>query len=770
MERRIGTVVFAILTVIMMVGFGFATDVLPSIQCSDSDNGQNLFVKGTGKGNYVGAVEGQPVIIGDPTGTGAMILSPYDYSVLYDYCYSDYQINEAFCDEDGMLNYVATLCPSGYICSAGACKPAVSPSNQPPVITDMSGSTSLLVDQAGKWKVSAYDPEGSTIYYSVNWGEGEYATADSAARTGPSATFEHTYTRAGTYKITFTVVDSAGAQTQSTATIVVGSFQTGLKVGRIWMEPDLLNYADVVLLANVTYNSQPASAQDMIVHFTLIDTRGITLIDGRVGYYGQYYRVGIGTTGQPCGTMKLTVKAEGYGQTATGAETLTLSYPYCTDNSANLPPVISDLSGSESLSVSEKGKWKVSAYDPDGRMGSDDLTFGVSWGDSDRSATSTPSTSQAGTTTFEHAYSRAGTYTVTFTVTDEQGASATKSTKVTVGEAAASEVYASVGAIPTEIYQYDSVYVTGKVSRGTCTSEICTADMTKKTYRVVLTLDNSNSVSASTYQSGSIASNREESSAATGSVTQVPNQGKEEEITLAPGETQGVSAYFTASKLGTNFAKLLVYEKMDVCIAKANNGISENNAACRGTYQLVASDSVKVFVKQGGIPSPPSEKITLKLVPGWNQVSVPTGYDVQLSDMQRKCSITSAWYYNPALGQYSPATTFGKGILGFWIKANSACTYELDEPYAQVWSTNLKAGWNMIGAPATSAKLSEMAGNCKITSGAWHYSQVATSSQATNGEYVYSSTLEPGMGYWVKVSSDCTMQSIVDSPPALPSG
>jgi hypothetical protein len=259
-------------------------------------------------------------------------------------------------------------------------------------------------------------------------------------------------------------------------------------------------------------------------------------------------------------------------------------------------------------------------------------------------------------------------------------------------------------------------------------------------------------------QSGSIIENRISKK----SEAVEPSQGKEEALILAPGESRTVSAYFTASRLGTNFAKIMVYEKTGETCYNTDEEHAKYNG-CTNSYKLVASDSVKVQVKKGGdIPNPPSEKITIKLERGWNQVSVPTGYDVSLSDMQKKCDITSAWSYNTALGQYSAAATFGKGIIGVWMKANSACTYELEAPYASSWSTELKAGWNMIGAPLQATAISNLAGNCRITSGPWNYSPSAS-------QYGYSEKLEPGKGYWVKVSSDCTMGSASDSvPPALP--
>jgi hypothetical protein len=217
-----------------------------------------------------------------------------------------------------------------------------------------------------------------------------------------------------------------------------------------------------------------------------------------------------------------------------------------------------------------------------------------------------------------------------------------------------------------------------------------------------------------------------------------------EEITLAPGESKEVSAYFTANKLGTNFATIAVY------------------ASESGGYGLVASDTAKVHVKESGIPSPPNESITIVLEKGWNQISVPA-FSLQVEELADACDISqNVWAYDAANKQYVKATTLGGGHVGFWVKAYSECKYTIDEPYLTPapYAFNLKAGWNMIGAPLSATAISSFAGNCKITSGPWNYSPAA-------GQYGYSSELAPGKGYWVKVAYDCTLGGS-DMPPSAP--
>jgi hypothetical protein len=105
----------------------------------------------------------------------------------------------------------------------------------------------------------------------------------------------------------------------------------------------------------------------------------------------------------------------------------------CTDASANKAPTISGISGPTTLAINQSGTWSVTASDPENQS----LSYQVSWGDENLypammdAAVSSPTNYQ--TSTFSHTYTRAGTFTVSVTVTDAQGKSAVTSITVTVG-------------------------------------------------------------------------------------------------------------------------------------------------------------------------------------------------------------------------------------------------------------------------------------------------------------------------------------------------
>jgi hypothetical protein len=90
----------------------------------------------------------------------------------------------------------------------------------------------------------------------------------------------------------------------------------------------------------------------------------------------------------------------------------------------NKPPVIDSVSGPVSLKIGEQGEWGIAAHDPDSNI----LTYGASWGDGDSLKGGAANAGHAAS--FTHSYSKAGDYTVLFTVSDDSGNFATS--KMTV--------------------------------------------------------------------------------------------------------------------------------------------------------------------------------------------------------------------------------------------------------------------------------------------------------------------------------------------------
>jgi hypothetical protein len=97
-------------------------------------------------------------------------------------------------------------------------------------------------------------------------------------------------------------------------------------------------------------------------------------------------------------------------------------------------PTISGIDAPATLSIGTTGVWTVHAAVPNNGS-TTTLHYSVDWGDEavTGAAMMAPQPSQVqSSATFTHAYSQSGTYTATFTVTDDSGAAATVQSTVTV--------------------------------------------------------------------------------------------------------------------------------------------------------------------------------------------------------------------------------------------------------------------------------------------------------------------------------------------------
>lgn len=115
--------------------------------------------------------------------------------------------------------------------------------NLPPVIYSVSGPSELSTGESGTWSISARDPEGKPLTYSVNWGDEPYYgwnTDEAAKSTSVSyqaSTFTHSYANPGTYTIKFVVTDQEGLSAESTMTVQVSS-ASGSGSAKIYVTAD----------------------------------------------------------------------------------------------------------------------------------------------------------------------------------------------------------------------------------------------------------------------------------------------------------------------------------------------------------------------------------------------------------------------------------------------------------------------------------------------------------------------------------------------------
>ena len=105
------------------------------------------------------------------------------------------------------------------------------PADTSPVITSVTGSSTVTAGIQGTWSVNASDPQNEPLTYNVDWGDtGGIMMALFAAIQQPiylqSSTFTHTYANPGTYTITVTAKNSSGLSTTATTSVEVTAAST----------------------------------------------------------------------------------------------------------------------------------------------------------------------------------------------------------------------------------------------------------------------------------------------------------------------------------------------------------------------------------------------------------------------------------------------------------------------------------------------------------------------------------------------------------------
>ena len=524
----------------------------------------------------------------------------------------------------------------------------------------------------------------------------------------------------------------------------------------------------------------------------------------------------------------------------------------CVSKGANQPPVINGISAPTQLSVGQTGTWAVNAYDPENGQ----LTYSVNWGDAASSNSPSASIAQSfgQTSTFTHSYANAGTYTITFTVEDSQGATAQSTTTVSVVaqacvsipiacptgatsqisgyDSSGCPIYSctapptggetvdiSVSAQPQAVNLYDTFAVqstvtwlstssptseqtfkvvtshyhlnyiglSGKVSHGTIMLEgVNSSDLGASISALInsylVTAPESapaTSINAQPQQPTGVPQTsvaqvaaqpapqaqattpapQEVAAQPVASVATQPNanmlgESKIDYISLLPGQSANLTAYFTTTQVGTDAVQVAVYST--------------------DTGQLLASSSTYVTIAQAANNTTPANTTTnyISLTQGWNMVSVPVSGSVQISDIAKYCDpaygtgAASSYQYAWQLTQngYVKVYALVPG-QGYWLKSNYNCNYPVSGDAYTGAPASLFAGWNLVGAGGSDLSMVDSTGTCKITAGPWYYSK---SSGSSSGAYAYASTLSPGQAYWIKVPSACTLGS-GDQPPAPPS-
>ncbi len=343
--------------------------------------------------------------------------------------------------------------------------------NNGPVISSVTGPTTLAVGATGTWTISATDPRNGPLNYSVIWGDETRAVA--APSSGESAlykdftqstTFTHIYSNSGIYNIRFAVRDVTGKIANKSAIVNVGnvagslritspnggeSWKIGTTQNITWTSPQYIRatYADLKLVPSY----QPCtgqicpmgavssnSAQSMMYpyHAPYMIAQNISINQNsyswNVGNYIPEVTIMIYPVPEsivPAGQYLIQICETG----TSNCESSDAPFKIYSDSSANKAPVINGIDAPTTLSINQIGTWTVRASDPENGQ----LSYSVDWGDVNYVQNAAIDT-RAGSvysqsTSFTHSYSEIGVYTIVFTVRDNLGLESRTTTTISVG-------------------------------------------------------------------------------------------------------------------------------------------------------------------------------------------------------------------------------------------------------------------------------------------------------------------------------------------------
>lgn len=282
---------------------------------------------------------------------------------------------------------------------------------EPLSITSINGSTSLAVGEEGTWTVNVEGTFEGDLEYAVKWGDEGIFRAFSAGETlttQASATFTHTYHDEGTYKPEFTVTDSEGNTVKAEVSVVVSDDGMDDIVPVI----DTIDPVSAEAGAEITITGEGFDA-DSYVTFSGTEASSTVVSDTKItavvpALAPAMYRVAVHDDDGRSTAVAFTVEPE---------------------------PVkgrisVSGISAPSTLEVGEEGTWTVKANtNLEGN-----LMYSVVWGDEESGMMSRMSLEAMtqSSATFTHVYHTEGTFKPKFTVTDEQGNTASVGASVVV--------------------------------------------------------------------------------------------------------------------------------------------------------------------------------------------------------------------------------------------------------------------------------------------------------------------------------------------------
>ena len=128
--------------------------------------------------------------------------------------------------------FVPTVTPTPSSSSTPTPSPTPS-SSLNPVVTEITGPTTLRVGESGTWRVTVATPSDSQLTYRVLWGDEPISTqflTNSTPVTQNSSTFNHSYSTAGNYIVRFFIQSDNGIRCITAPCPSGGSVESSVNV------------------------------------------------------------------------------------------------------------------------------------------------------------------------------------------------------------------------------------------------------------------------------------------------------------------------------------------------------------------------------------------------------------------------------------------------------------------------------------------------------------------------------------------------------------
>ncbi len=123
---------------------------------------------------------------------------------------------------DGVPDIIDVTLLANFVNRGGVAPSCGGQGAQAPTITSLTGPTIFYRSSDKTWLVTATDPEGSAITYSVDWGDGEKSISAYMGASGAPVSITHRYSTGGKPIIKVTATDSSGLAAVKSMRVEVG--------------------------------------------------------------------------------------------------------------------------------------------------------------------------------------------------------------------------------------------------------------------------------------------------------------------------------------------------------------------------------------------------------------------------------------------------------------------------------------------------------------------------------------------------------------------